>query len=227
MSATIREVVDDAQLIVGEITGPSTQAFSDDRMMKDAIRAFNMLFKKYYWDQYLEWTTVVLDGTTGKPTTNSFARVMDFEDFISVNLAGEICPLAIKPKRLNPNYLTGTNILYWGSLSVSDADYNNKKIRVYPATAIGSLDVLARMYPHDDYNSEWDWGDTMYLDRDMLAMGTAYMTLVGDDLNASAADMAKSMMEGRYKDILAALAKRPSGNASGNGQIPNRYYEVP
>jgi hypothetical protein len=52
------------------------------------------------------------------------------------------------------------------------------------------------------------------------------MTLIGDDLNASAADMAKAMMEGRFKDILAALAKRPIGPAS-NSYVPATYYEVP
>ena len=225
MSATIREVVTDAQYIVGEISGAGTQAFSEDRQMQDAIRAFNMLFKKYYWEQYLLWHEVVLDETTGKITTDAFGAVADFEDFVAVHRENEKQPIGVMPKRLNPFTMTGTRVLYFTSLHVSDTDYNGKKLQFYPKLAVANLQILARTYPFDPSTTEWDWDDTMHLDRDMLAAGTAYMTLVGDDLNASAADLAKSQMEGRFKDIMAALAKHPQGGGSG-ADIPSQYYAV-
>ena len=66
MSATIREIVNQALTVVGEVSGPGVQMYEDDRMKADAVRAFNMMFKKYPWQQYLKWFTVALDGTTGR-----------------------------------------------------------------------------------------------------------------------------------------------------------------
>ena len=66
MSATIREIVNQALTVVGEVSGPGVQMYEDDRMKADAVRAFNMMFKKYPWQQYLKWFTVALDGVSGK-----------------------------------------------------------------------------------------------------------------------------------------------------------------
>jgi hypothetical protein len=174
MSGTIREIVDDAMLIVGEIAGPGTQAFSEDRMMVDAIRAFDTMFKKYYWPQFMLWHTVALNGTTGKITTDAFPSVKDFEDFICICRANENTPLPLMPTKLNPNTLSsGSRVLYWTSLHASDALYDNRKLQFYPITATGNMNILARTYPINPVTTDWDWDDVMYLDRHMLAAGTA------------------------------------------------------
>ena len=94
MSATIREIVNQALTVVGEVSGPGVQMYEDDRMKADAIRAFNMMFKKYPWQQYLNWFTVTLDGATGRPKTSPFEQVKDFEDFIAVYRDQEAHPAA-------------------------------------------------------------------------------------------------------------------------------------
>src|SRR4249920_834948 len=186
--------------------------YEDDRMKADAIRAFNMMFKKYPWQQYLDWFTVTLDGTTGRPNTGPFNQVLDFEDFIAVHRAGESRRLPIAPTRLNPNTLaTGTQAMYWTSLNATDLQYHTKKIKVYPSTAVGNLNVLAKVYPRPLPASfqNFDWQDIFYLDTDMLVYATAFMTLSGDDLNASAAEVARNLMEMKYRDVMAALGNHP------------------
>ncbi|SRR5258706_9344081 len=207
MSATIRNIVSDAQEIVGEVSGPGVQMFSDDRMFNDTIRAFNMLFKKYNWRNYCDWVQLTLDGVNGIATTDELQYVLDFEDIIAVRRDGSQTELSVLPRGVNPfqqNLQSTGAPRYWDSLNVRDANYLKKRIRVWPKQATGKIDVHAKFYPV--LNDAWDWQDTMFMDRDLLAYGTAYATLSSDDLNAAAADMCKNMMEMKYKDIQSQLA---------------------
>jgi hypothetical protein len=225
MPATIRSVVDDAQELVGEVSGPGVQMYSDDRMFADAIRSFNMLFKKYNWRNYCDWLQLTLDGVTGTVTTDELQYVQDFEDFIAVRRDGSYTNLSIAPRTLSPfqsDMSSGLSPLHWTSLNVLNPKYAKKRIYVLPWTATGKINVFAKFYPV--LNDAWDWQDTFYMDRDMLVYGTAWATLSMDDLNAAAADMAKNMMEMRYKDIQAQLASFDlSFGSGGRSGIPNEW----
>lgn len=226
MSATIREIVDGALTVVGEVSGAGVQQYEDDRMKADAIRGFNMMFKKYEWQQYMQWSTIVLDGVLGIPTTGPFAQVKDFEDFVSVHRDGESMRLPILSGRINPSSLavSGTRVLFWTSMNSVNPLYDLRKLQVYPITSTGNLNVLAKYYPLVPPATQFDWGDRFYLDQDMLTYATAYMTLAMDDLNAGAADVVRNLMEMKYKDVMAALAKHPIP-VSGNSTIPNYWAE--
>lgn len=226
MSATIREIVDAALTVVGEVTGAGVQQYEDDRMFDDAVRGFDMMFRKYEWRQYLSWFTITLDGILGIPTTDAFRNIKDFEDFVSVFRDGENTPLPIMPVRVNPSSLglTGSRVLFWSSMNATNANYAGRKIQFYPATSIGDIQVLAKVYPLTYPATEFDWEDELHLDKNLLAYATAYMTLSGDDLNAGAADVVRSLMEMTYRDIMAALAKHPIPLSS-NSSIPNYWSE--
>jgi hypothetical protein len=227
VSASIREIVNAALTVVGEVTGPGVQLYEENRMMQDAVRAFNMMFKKFPWQQYLQWFTVTLDGTGGRITTAPFTQVKDFEDFIAVHRSGETRRLPIAPTRLNPFTLTGSNakVQYWTSLNASDATYTGKKLQFYPITSIGSVNVLAKVYPLVPPAVEFDWEQIFFLDKDMLVYATAFMTLSGDDLNAGAADTVRNLMEMKYKDVIAALASHDIPVEGGAG-VPTYWFEV-
>ena len=223
MSATIRQIVDDALTVVGEVSGAGVQAYSEDRMFGDTIRAFNMLFKKYAWDQYIDWFTLVLDGATGKITTDAFTHVRDFEDIMSVHRAGQAPALPVAPKGLNPNILNGTSVLYWSALPATDAAYDLKKIRMLPRTATGSIDVCARVYPKAN-TVAWSWTDVMHLDKDMIVHGVAFLTLLADETNSSAAEGQRMLMEARFTDIKAILADKPLAAGGSNTGLPMEWF---
>lgn len=224
MSATIREIVNDALGIIGEVAGAGVQEFSEDRSMADAIRGFNMLFKKYHWHQFRKWYSITLDGTLGIPTTDSFERVIDFEDFMSITRDKEDVPLPILPKTKNPSTVSGTQVRYWSSMHVTDANYKKRKLQFYPFTAVGIVNVQARVYPQPASALNWDWNDILYLDRDLLAYGAAYATLASDDLNPNAAEIVKGLMESRFKDIIAGLADHRIPIEQ-REPIPSQWYE--
>ena len=227
MSATIRQIVNEALTVVGEVSGPGVQLYEDDRMMQDAIRAFNMMFKKYNWHQYLKWFQVTLDGVTGKIVETPFERVMDFEDFIGVYRDQEANPMPIAPAKMNPFTLTSAagRPTYWTSMNATDPDYAKKKLLFYPASSTGKINVVAKLYPLPPLATQFDWTDTFFLDKDMLVYATAFMTLSGDDLNAGAADVVKNLMEMKYRDVTAALGSRPIP-VRGDSSIPFYWQAV-
>lgn len=209
MSATFRQIVDEATVLIGEVAGVGVQQFGEDRMFADAIRGFDMLFKKCFWHPYRQWTTVVLDGVLGIPTTDSFEQVVDFDDFAAVHRASETTPLPILSRSMNPNTITGTKALYWTSLNATDTNYLARKLQIYPVTSIGSIDVMSRIYPLVAPAIQFDWEDTIYLDRSLLVYAASFMTLMGDGLNSEAANVIKTMMDARYVDITNGLANHP------------------
>lgn len=220
MPATFRQMVDDAQVLIGEVSGVGVQQFADDRMFADAIRGFNTMFKKNFWHPYRVWTTVVLDGTLGIPTTDAFEQIIDFEDFRAVHRAGEVTPLPILTEALNPSTITGTRARYWTSLNATNANYIGRKLQIYPLTSIGSIDVMARKYPLAPPATSFNWEDTIYLDRDLLVYATAFMTLMGDGLNSEAAGVVKAMLDGRYVDITSGLANHRINIDTNNVTVP-------
>lgn len=225
MASTIRQIVDDALNVLGEVTGAGVSTYSEDRMMADAIRSFNLLFKKYHWPHMLEWFRVQLDGTLGIVPVNTFLYVKDVEDFFAVYRDGETRPMPSISKNINPYSLTGTALIGWNFLPITDTNYDNRYLQFWPKTSTAYVNVVARVYPKAN-GVPWDWADEMPLDHDMLVCGTAYMTLSSDDINPSAADAQRSMMEMRYRDILAALSDQPLP-IRGNTTIPNDWFTCP
>lgn len=222
MPVTLSNVVTEAQGLLGEVSGPGVQAFSEDRMLADSIRAFNMLFTKYGWEQYSKWFRPELDGVTGLITTNAFNLVRDFSDFLAVHRDGEPNPMSMMPPRFNPYTLSeGTRPTFWTALDVTHGSYEGKKLQFYPITCVGFINVQARVRP-----AVMDETTVVHLDKDMLVYATAFLSLALEDLNAQATETCKQLMEMRFKDIMSALASHPI--STGSGTVPlHDWTQVP
>lgn len=222
MSTTIRRVVDDALTVLGEVAGAGVSAYSEDRMFADAVRSFNLLFKKHHWPQYLEWFRFQLDGTLGVPPTDTFSHVRDIEDFYAVFKDGETRPLPTISKNINPYSFRGDSLIGWCFQPVTSATYANRYLQFWPKTTTEYINVIARIYPLTN-GASWDWSDDMHLDHDMLVCGTAYLTLSSDDINPTAADAQRSLMEVRFRDIMSSLADQPI-SIRGHNTIPYDWF---
>jgi len=225
MAVTINQIVQDALGILGEVTGVGTQLYSEPRMIKDAGRAFNMLFKKHWWRHYVKNTTHILSGSTGMVTDSPFAQVVDFDDFHAVYGRENTRPLPTLPENININTITGTTPKFWTSLPASDANYGTKKIQIYPITSTGQIMVKARYHPLTA-GTDWTGATSVEFDRDLLVFGTAYVALSGDDLNPQAKTDVQAMMDSRYRDIQNSLANQHMGASYDDG-IPRTWFSTP
>jgi len=225
MSVTIQQIVQDALGILGEVSGVGTQLYSEPRMIKDAGRAFNMLFKKHWWRQYTEWFRCTLNGTDGIITTDAFGQVLDFDDFASVSREGQSASLPTLPEAMNPSIVSGTTAQFWTSLSVVHPQYNARKIRILPFASVGNIDVKARVHPLT-VGQDWANATILHLDRDLLAFGTAFTALSGDDINPQAKTDVQAMMDSKYRDIMNSLANQKTAFAE-RTTVPNNWFVNP
>jgi len=224
MSATIREVVDSATVLIGEVAGVGVQQFDDDVLYAHAIRAFDLLWKKYHWPQFREWRRVELDGVTGKFITNDFDDIRDFEDFVAVHIDAEPQGLPTLNKATNPYTLgTGTRPKLWTSLPIIDTDYDDKRLLIYPLTATGFLNVCVRIYPVIPPAINWGWDDTMHLDKNMLVYGTGYMALVGSAMNGEGAEMCKGLMQMTFDNVTNGLGNQPIA-IEHQDSVPDQWF---
>ena len=223
MPVTIGDVVTEAQELLGEVAGPGVQAFSEDRMIRDALRAFRMVFTKYGWEQYLKWYRYELDGSTGLITNpNGLNAVQDYSDFMAVHKDGDPNPLSVVPPRFNPYTLTAaTSPRYWTSLDVLHGSYEGKKLQFYPLTAQGFVNIQARVRP-----AVMDETTVVYIDKDLLVYATAFMGLALDDLNAQGTETCKQLMQTRYEDILASLSGHPISTGTGAAPLSD-WTQIP
>lgn len=223
MTASVRDIVDGALNLVGQVSGSGVQVYADDFARQCCARAFDMLFKKRDWEHYLEWTKPELDGVTGIITADLYTPIRDFEDFLAVYRDGQSKPLPIMDHRRNWSKLTGSRVATWTSLHVSHPQYTKRRLQFYPITSEGFVHVLARKYPLPSPAIQWGWSDIMHLDRSMLEEATAFVMLSVDSINADAANVCKSMMEARYIDIVSSLGSRPM-HIRGTADIPDQWY---
>lgn len=228
MPATISTIIGDAQTIIGEVAGVGVQQYGEDRVFRDVIRGFNLLFKKYAWPHYIKWYRIELDGTLGIANADTFEQMGDFEDFLGVYRDAEDIPLPTLSHTTNPYAFssTGTRVTHWTSLHVTDANYTDRRLQFYPKTSEGFLNVCTRLYPLVPPATDFDAEDILHLDRDLLAYAAAFMTLVGDDLNPGAAETVKQFMDMRYKDIINAMGGHRIPIRTGS-RIPQEYFTRP
>jgi hypothetical protein len=230
MAKTVREIVTDAQELLGDVPGAGVQTYADDRMFRDCVRAFNMFHKKYPWEQYTMWSKCALDGITGKIVEPVFQQLKDFDDIFSVFPEKSNYEIPVLDRRRNPDTVTGGRGMFWTGLPTTDPDYQHKRIAIIPPTATNSIMVCWRLYPRSfDASgkiSPWHWDDVMDLDEDMLIHAVAYITLSADDINANAAQDQQNLADDRFAEITISLARhRMTTSRTGVG-IPNTWYET-
>lgn len=224
MSATVREVVDDAIKIIGQVDGAGVQLYTDDIAFKYAIQVFNIIHKRIPWDQYTEWSEHTLDGTLGIVNADAFSYVADVEDFIAIHREDEPEPIPRFLSTHNPYRIaaSGGKAQFWQSLPVTNANFATRRLQFWPKNATGVVQVKTRIYPIER-GAVWDWSDTMHFDRDMLAFGTAWLILANDGTNPAAATTNQHLMDMRFADIRNQIAAQPL-SVRGTSGIPMDWY---
>lgn len=210
---TFRQIIEDAQEVLGEVSGPGVQTFGEDILFGDAKRAFELLFTRYPWPEYLKWHEVILDGVNGLITTNAFVSVRSFGDFISIHRSGERSKLPVLPSTINPFTLTGSRVRYFTSLHASDANFTGKRLQFWPKAATGTLNIQVRQHPIVPPATQFTLDDVVYIDLLLMVYATVFMNASWSGVGPEAAQTAQDLLDARYKDLMRSMSDQPTGYA--------------
>lgn len=216
-----QDIIVTAQAMIGEVAGPGVQLFTDDLMLANLGRIFDMVFIKRPWENYLRWDQWDLDGVSGLvSSTNPYGDVRGLEDFIVIFRDGEAVPIPLASNRENPFLQTGTRVAAWTSLPYSSTSYLSKRIQFWPKTSVGKIVSCVRLHPGQIIPTT-----KFYLDRQLLEFGLAWITLDSDATNVGSADTFKQLYDLRYRDLTKALANHPM-HIHGDAGIPLQWFEA-
>lgn len=229
MTVMISTIVTDVEEIIGEAAGASVQVYDDSQLGKIVVRAFSLLFKRFFWPEYSSWVSGTVDGTNGYLDDSGvvLAALHSPEDIKYVKYGGKQRNINRLPKHRNPNTITGSRALYWSWLPQSTVAGQTNKIKFWPVTAVDDVDIYFRSYPYDatatttpiDEVTDLDQDTVLYLDKDLLTYATVFLSLTGNDLNPTAAGTYQGLMEQRYNDLITTL---------GNHDVEvSREYDIP
>lgn len=182
-----------------EVSGVSVQKYGEPRLREMGQTVLEMVFKHHFWDEFCEWTTVTLDGTTGKPSAD--LTIASFSDIGRVTLGDKDHPIPRLPRTINPNSITGTTTRFIQPLRQPETSSQTRLFRALPIASTGDLDIYARYHPGDlraDPTTE-----SLYFDLDVLALGATYMSLEQDGANPGAAEMYQGLFESRLTTLKA------------------------
>lgn len=189
------------------VEGLDAQIYAEPRIQLAVQHKFDLLFREYWIPEYTTWQEeFTLDGATGVVTADLSTRIKDFRDLHSVFHEGSHKPVPMAP------------------ISVRDSDINYPSIRqlgtnpakwfkILPTTTTGKVWVSYRTKP-DDFEED---GEMIYMDTQLLILGTCWDVLEDDGTNPGASDKFRVL----FQDALAQF-NRQQHNIPLDSVMPTR-----
>lgn len=210
VSSIIRSVISE----LSQVPGTGVQLYAEGRILNYIQAAFDLVFEKVWWEDYMEWNLFTLDGVNGLPTTNP-TTVTRFTDIRTVFWGTTTYRMRRVPEDLNPYSLSGNTGRY-----VEPTQTSGKIFQVWPLTAAGTVRVHSRARPTDFVVT-----DDIKLDRLMIVYGAAWMAAQSDGSNPGEIDRLGRAFNKRFEDVRASRSEIPSDLDYRTGQVPTTWVE--
>lgn len=192
---TLEEIVQDTINLLSQVPGTAVQTYSEERIGQFVQLVFDTVFDKLWWDEYMQWFQVTLDGTSGTPTTD-ISTIRRFMDIKAVYNSGSDLPLPRLPDmNMNPFNITGTKVRY-----IDSSNTENKVIKCYPITSTNGIVIRARLQPENDFSND----DEIKIDPWLLTLGAVYFYLEDDGTNPGATEKYQNLYEDRFETLREA-----------------------
>jgi hypothetical protein len=208
MSLTFAQLTQRVIASVGEVSGTSVQTYSEPRVREALEEIFEVVFRKYWWPQYMAWFgPYTLDGTIGIITDNTFGQsvkdIRDVKTIIPLNAERGIPQL---PDNRNPFNITGTTVRYYEALDAANANAASRLIQFWPKSSTGQVYINARKFPTlvDSTHS--------FLDNNLMIFGASWLILEQEDINPNAAALQERMFNETFADIMKHYSEQPIEN---------------
>lgn len=214
---TLEEQIAEVEVLLSQTAGASVQKYSEPRIAKFILEAFDIIFKKAWWAQFRHWQLVTLNGSTGIPTQDS--EFWDFGDIRAIYPSTKQVRLTQLPHPFNPWLMTGTQARY------VEPQSGKKLFRVWPMQATDQLYVQGRKKP-DDYPFSLD--NEIPMDDILLQNVAAWAYCTSDGNNPAEAQRFQAVFDLRLKALLGEeVGNVPIDLDPRFANVPNEWYELP
>lgn len=196
---TMSALIIDVQEALSQVSGTDVQTYAEDKIQRKLQEGFNMVRRRAWWPHLMEWRQYTLDGSTGT-TTADIDDVQGCEDIRVVFEGGTNRQLRLVPGEVNPYTLTGTRPRFYAAL----AQTNARRIKVYPITATGTLDMHVR-----PFEATFIPADTVPFDADCLVNYAAWNYATDDGTVVGQIGKFQALFESTLAELLKELLNAP------------------
>jgi len=176
------------------VEGLDAQIYAEPRIQLAVQHKFDLLFREYWLPEYtVIQEEYMLDGTSGQITGDLTNKVKDWRDIHSIFHEGSPKPMPLAPlntRDIDINYPSirpnATNMVKW--------------FKILPVTTSGKVWITYRTKP-DDFEED---DDPIYIDTQLLLLGTCWDVLEDDGTNPGASDKFRVL----FQDALAQFNRQ-------------------
>lgn len=160
------------------VEGLDAQIYAEPRIQLAVQHKFDMIFREYWLPEYTIYQEPhTLDGTSGQVTEEIQGELSDWRDVHSVFWENSHKPLPIAPMNVRDIDIQYPSIRPQGR-------NKNRWFRIVPSNTIGKVYVTYRVKPPDFQEDS----DVIYMDTQLLILGSCWDVLEDDGTNPGAAD---------------------------------------
>jgi len=195
------------------VEGLDAQIYAEPRIQLAIQHKFDLIFREYWIPEYMTYQEPhTLDGVNGFITTDMAELIKDWRDLHSVFHEGSDKPMPIAPMSARH-----TSISY---PSICPAGRNSAKLfKVLPPTTTGTVFVTYRTKP-DDFEED---SDEIYVDTQLLILGTCWDVLEGDGTNPGDSDKFKMLFQDALSQYNRNQFNIPLDTISSTRSTVNRW----
>jgi hypothetical protein len=196
------------------VEGLDAQIYAEPRIQLAIQHKFDLIFREYWIPEYTTYQEPhTLDGTHGFIIDNEIDnKVKDWRDVHSVFHEGSHKPMPIAPMSVRDIDIT------YPSLRPGGAN-QTRLFRVVPATTIGVVYVTYRTKP-DDFEED---SDEIFMDTQLLLLGTCWDVLEDDGTNPGASDKFKMLFQDALSQFNRQQHNIPLDTISSTRSVVNRW----
>lgn len=160
------------------VEGLDAQIYAEPRIQLAVQHKFDMIFREYWLPDYTTYQEPhILDGVTGVIVDDLENALKDWRDLHSVFWEGSHKPMPVAPMNVRDIDITYPSLRHQGR-------NQPRHFRVVPPTTAGKVYVTYRSKP-DDFEKD---DDLIYMDTQLLILGSCWDVLEDDGTNPGAAD---------------------------------------
>jgi hypothetical protein len=195
------------------VEGLDAQIYAEPRIQLAVQHKFDMLFREYWLPRYTTYQEeYTLDGVSGQITGSLEDKVNDWRDIHSIMWEGSHKPLPLAPMNVRDIDIQYPSIR-------PNLTNPTKVFKLLPVTTIGKVWITYRTKPADFEKDS----DPIYMDTQLLILGTCWDVLEDDGTNPGASDKFRILFQDALSQFNRQTFNIPLDTVMSSRSTVNRW----